>query len=90
MNTAAYDVDDVITVNGKTYRGLHAICYATSDERRAEHREQLAKVRAEAGADAEIGRAVRRLLLPGVKRRTWRREELQAIVDAADTRHAPP
>lgn len=68
----------------KEYTGPHAICYRTSDELRASFRRSLADARAEAGADAAIGRQIRRLLLPGVKRKQYRRDELQAIVDAAD------
>ena len=33
---------------------------------------------------AEVGHEIRLLLLPGIKRKTYRREELQSIVDAAD------
>ena len=69
---------------GITYAGEHAVCHRTADRLRREFRATLDEHRARADADAAIGRAVRRLLLPGVKRKMYRRDELQAIVDAAD------
>lgn len=73
---------------GVTYAGEHAVCHMTADQLRRQFRATLDEHRARADADAAIGRAVRRLLLPGVRRRQYRRDELQRIVDAAD-RAAP-
>lgn len=68
----------------REYVGEHAACYMALDEKAAGFRQSLAELRAAIDANAEVGRQVRLLLLPGIKRKTYRREELQAIVDAAD------
>jgi len=59
----------------------HLVCHANMEALRAEFRQALADERARADSDAAIGRQVRALLLPGVKRKMYRRDELQAIVD---------
>ena len=73
-----------VTIDGVTYSGAHAMCQHRHDKAVAEYRAALAEARRHGDADAAIGRAIRRLLYPGVKRKTYRRDELQAIVDAAD------
>jgi hypothetical protein len=72
------------TVGGRTYVGPHAVCFHTRDQLTEEYRLALADARRLAGADGQIGQKIRRLLLPGVKRKQYSRAELQAIVDAAD------
>lgn len=66
--------------------GLHDICYLNARVEADRYIAGLRAARAEAGADAWIGARIRGLLQPGVKRKTWRREELQRIVDQADAR----
>jgi hypothetical protein len=62
----------------------HLACHAALESTRAEYRQQLDGIRNRRDADGAIGRGIRRMLLPGVKRRTYRRDELQSLVDAAD------
>jgi hypothetical protein len=62
----------------------HRVCHANLDTARAEFRKQLDEIRSRKDADGAIGRGVRRMLQPGVHRKTYRRDELQALVDAAD------
>ena len=62
----------------------HLVCHANLDTARAEFRQQLDEIRNRKDADGAIGRGVRRMLQPGVRRKTYRRDELQALVDAAD------
>lgn len=66
--------------------GLHDICHANERRQSEVFIQAMAQMRAAAGADALIGQAIRELLLPGVRRRTWRAEELREIVDRADRR----
>lgn len=66
--------------------GLHDVCFESERRQAAEYTAALRQARDEAGADALIGLAIRELLWPGVKRRTWRAEELRDIVERADRR----
>lgn len=65
----------------------HTVCHMTNEQQREDFRKAKAELIAAIDANAAVGQAVRRLLLPGVKRKTYRRDELQAIVDAADNTH---
>ena len=79
------DANGTVTVNGRRYAaGPHQACYITSDELRADFRKALANERALRDADAAIGREIRRLTQPGVKRKAYRRDELENIIAAAD------
>ena len=62
----------------------HTVCHMTNAQLTEDYRKAKAELIAAIDANAAIGAEVRRLLLPGVKRKTYRRDELQAIVDAAD------
>ncbi len=66
------------------YQGEHAACYMALDKVRDDYRRSLSDMRRTISANAEVGHEIRLLLLPGIKRKTYRREELQSIVDAAD------
>ena len=66
------------------YAGEHAACQMSIDKLRVDYRQGLAEARASHEANVRIANTVRLLLLPGIKRKTYRRDELQAIVDAAD------
>ncbi len=68
----------------REYVGEHAACHMSLDKARADYRAALSDLRHTISANAEVGHEIRLLLLPGIKRKTYRREELQAIVDAAD------
>lgn len=72
-----------ITIDGVTYTGVHALCTHNRDKAAREFRAALRQERRYGDAEAAIGREIKRLLLPGVKRKTYRRDELQAIVDRA-------
>jgi hypothetical protein len=62
----------------------HLVCHANLESASAEFRQQLDEIRNRKDADGAIGRGVRRMLQPGVRRKVYRRDELQALVDAAD------
>lgn len=62
----------------------HTVCQLTYDRQRDAYRKARAELIAAIDANARIGAELRKLLLPGVKRKTYRRDELQALVDAAD------
>ena len=62
----------------------HAVCHASAAQARAEFAQALRDRDARATADERIGRAIRRLTLPGVKRRTIRLDELRGIIEELD------
>ena len=63
---------------------LHAGCHAALEAQAVEFRTALANERQRQTANARIGAELRYLLAPGVKRKTYRREMLEALVAAAD------
>ena len=79
-----------MTTNACTCGGdpdYHTVCHMTHQQLRDDYRKARAELIAAIDANAAIGAEVRRLLLPGVKRKTYRRDELQALIDAADAQH---
>jgi hypothetical protein len=90
MNAAAPDGLDEFAADTswseREYAGEHAVCHMTLDRTVRDMRAAIENERQLRDADAAIGRAVRRMVWPGVKRRQYRRDELQALVDAADRR----
>ena len=69
---------------GDKYAGPHGVCYMSLESKAKQFRAALSDLRHTISANAEVGHEIRLLLLPGIKRKTYRREELQSIVDAAD------
>ncbi len=63
---------------------LHAGCHAALEAQAVDFRAALANERQRQTANARIGAELRYLLAPGVKRKTYRREMLEALVAAAD------
>ena len=63
---------------------LHAGCHAALEAQAVDFRAALANERQRQTANARIGAELRYLLAPGVKRKTYRRELLEALVAAAD------
>ena len=63
----------------------HSICHRTSEQQTKEYREQLAKVREDINRAEATGLLLRGLLSKEYKRKMFRREELQALVDHAET-----
>lgn len=62
--------------------GVHWICHATARDRADRFREALVDARRHAGVDARIGQALR-ALIGSTRRRTYRVQELLALVDEA-------
>jgi hypothetical protein len=69
---------------GDKYAGPHGVCYMSLESKAKQFRAALSDLRHTISANAEVGHEIRLLLLPGIKRKTYRREELQSSVDAAD------
>ena len=63
----------------------HAICHQTSQRQTKEYRAELARVRADINRAEATGLLLRGLLSHEYKRKMFRREELQALIDRADT-----
>ena len=62
----------------------HTVCNLNYAKQRDDYRKAKADLIAAIDANARIGAELRKLLLPGVKRKIYRREELQALIDNAD------
>ena len=65
----------------------HTVCNLNYAKQRDDYRKAKAALIAAIDANGHIGAELRKLLLPGVTRKTYRREELQALIDQADARH---
>ena len=79
-----------MTTNACTCGGdpdYHTVCTLNYAKQRDDYRQAKATLIAAIDANARIGAELRKLLLPGVKRKTYRRDELQALIDAADAQH---
>ena len=62
----------------------HRICHANAEQRRAEYRAALAEARSQIDADTIIGSRLREWVQPGVRRKTYRRDEIETLIAAAD------
>ena len=63
---------------------IHSACHAAMDTTTAEFRASLAAERARQSANSRIGEELRYLLAPGVKRKTYRRSDLEELVAMCD------
>ena len=62
----------------------HKLCHANAERQREDYRAARLQLLREIDANAVIGSRLRSMVLPGVKRKVYRREEIEALIADVD------